>query len=152
MSYMYTEPDNIQYILAHIFNQCHTTKELQPLARPWTAEILYQVSQFCSIDARCCHSTVCSTFSGQVSFTHLLNLHWSSLLHSFARPSLVKSIPTRVGGPAQKNAFFSNAPPKSFLSVPIYSIRCEYDILKVSLKKIDQNLPVGCVKHWNVPR
>ncbi len=25
MSYKYTEPDNIQYILAHIFNQCHTT-------------------------------------------------------------------------------------------------------------------------------
>ena len=40
-------------------------------------------------------SLVCSTFTGQVSFTCLLDLHWSSLLHLFARPSLVKSIPTR---------------------------------------------------------
>ncbi len=39
--------------------------------------------------------------------------------------------------------------PKSFLSILIYSNRYEYDILKVLLKKIDQNLPVGWVEHNN---
>jgi hypothetical protein len=52
---------------------------------------------------------------------------------------------TRGSGP--EKCIFFKCPPKSFLSVPIYSIRCEYDILKVLLKKIDQNLPIGCVKH-----
>ena len=33
------------------------------------------------------------------------------------------------------------------LSVLIYSTRCEYDILKVWLKTIDHNLPVGRVEH-----
>jgi hypothetical protein len=36
--------------------------------------------------------------------------------------------------------------PKLFLSIPIYSNRCEYDILKGLLKKNDQNLPIGCIK------
>jgi hypothetical protein len=35
---------------------------------------------------------ICCSLLGQVSFTCLLNLHWSSFLHSFARPSLVKSL------------------------------------------------------------
>jgi hypothetical protein len=35
---------------------------------------------------------------------------------------------------------------KPFLSVLIYSNRCEYDILN------DQNLPVGCVKYRTVTR
>ena len=34
---------------------------------------------------------ICRTLLGQVSFTRLLKLHWSSLLHLFARPSLIKS-------------------------------------------------------------
>ncbi len=33
------------------------------------------------------------------------------------------------------------------LSVLIYSNRCQYAILKVSLEKVEHNLPVGCVKH-----
>jgi hypothetical protein len=33
------------------------------------------------------------------------------------------------------------------MGVSICSTRCQYDILKVLLKKIDQNLPIGCVKH-----
>jgi hypothetical protein len=33
------------------------------------------------------------------------------------------------------------------LSVLIYSNRCQYAILKVSLNKIEYNLPVECVKH-----
>ncbi len=37
------------------------------------------------------HKTT-SDVVGQVSFTRLLNLHWSSLLHSFAGPLLVKSL------------------------------------------------------------
>jgi hypothetical protein len=53
-----------------------------------------------------------------------------------------------IRGLAQNYEFFL-MPPKSFLSVPIYSIRCEYDILKVSLKKNDQNLSVGGIKHAN---
>ncbi len=53
-----------------------------------------------------------------------------------------------IGGPAQKMWFFQMVP-KPYLSVLIDSNRCEYDILKVSLKKIDQNPPVGCVKHKN---
>jgi hypothetical protein len=48
------------------------------------------------------------------------------------------------GGPAQKMPFFHMVC-KPFVSVLIYSTRCEYDILKVLLK-IDQNPPVGCVK------
>jgi hypothetical protein len=39
---------------------------------------------------------------------------------------------------------------KPFLSILIYSTRCEYDILKVLSKKNDQNLPVRCVKHITV--
>jgi hypothetical protein len=39
--------------------------------------------------------------------------------------------------------------PKPFLSVQIYSNRCEYDILKVLLRNNDQNSPVRCVKHKN---
>jgi hypothetical protein len=39
--------------------------------------------------------------------------------------------------------------PIPLLSVSIYSARCEYDILKVLLKKIDHNLPVGRVEHDN---
>jgi hypothetical protein len=35
---------------------------------------------------------ICHTLLGQVSFTCLLNLHWSSLLYLFAQPSLVKSL------------------------------------------------------------
>jgi hypothetical protein len=53
-----------------------------------------------------------------------------------------------IGGPAQKMAFFKIVP-KPFLSVHIFSTRCEYDILKVLLKKINRNLPVGGVKHVN---
>ena len=51
-----------------------------------------------------------------------------------------------LGGPAQKMSFFQMVT-KPFLSVLIYSTRCEYDILKVLLKKNDQNPPVGSVKH-----
>ena len=29
----------------------------------------------------------------------------------------------------------------------MYSNGCEYDILKVLLKRIDQNIPIECVKH-----
>ena len=39
-----------------------------------------------------------------------------------------------VGGPAQKMSFFQMVT-NTFLSVLIYSTRCEYDILKVLLKK-----------------
>ena len=31
----------------------------------------------------------------------------------------------------------------------IYSIRCQYDTLKVLFKKNGQNLPIGCAKHRN---
>jgi hypothetical protein len=36
--------------------------------------------------------------------------------------------------------------PNSLLSVPHCSTWCQYDIMKVLLKKIDQNLAVGYVK------
>ena len=51
-----------------------------------------------------------------------------------------------LGGPVEKMCFFQMAP-IPLLSVLIYSNRSQYVILKVSLKKIEQNLPVGCVKH-----
>ena len=50
-----------------------------------------------------------------------------------------------LGGLAQKMWFFQMAL-ISFLSVLTCSSRCQYDILKVWLKKIDQNPPVGYVK------
>ncbi len=56
--------------------------------------------------------------------------------------------PSTIGGPAPKMPFFQMVP-KPFLSILIYFIRCEYDTLKISLKKNDQNLPVGRVKHDN---
>ncbi len=57
---------------------------------------------------------------------------------------------TLVGGPVEKTWFFQMAPiPR--LSIQSCSIRCQYDILKVSLKKKDQNLPVGCTEHGNFP-
>ncbi len=49
-------------------------------------------------------------------------------------------------GSGGKNVIFQMAP-IPFLSVLISSTRCQYDVLKVSLKKIDQNLPIGCIKH-----
>ena len=55
----------------------------------------------------------------------------------------------RVGGPVVKMWFFRMTP-IPLLSVLIYSNGSQYVILKVSLKKIEQNLPVGCVKHWIV--
>ena len=42
--------------------------------------------------------------------------------------------------------------PIPLLSVLIYSNKSQYVILKVSLKKIEQNLPIGCVKHGIVSR
>ena len=55
-----------------------------------------------------------------------------------------------IGGPVEKMSFFQMVP-KSYLSVVMHSNRCEYDILKVSLEKIDHNLPIGRVKDENVP-
>jgi hypothetical protein len=63
--------------------------------------------------------------------------------------SVVLSIWVFVGqdrGSCPKNAIFQMVT-KPFLSVLIYSTRCEYDILKVLLKKNDQNPPVDSVKH-----
>ncbi len=51
----------------------------------------------------------------------------------------------QLGGQAQKTWFFQMVP-KSFLSGLVYSTWCEYDILKVLKKQIDQNPPVGCIK------
>jgi hypothetical protein len=49
-------------------------------------------------------------------------------------------------GSGGKNVIFSNGP-NSTSECLICSTRCQYDVLKVSLKKNDQNLPVGCIKH-----
>ena len=56
-----------------------------------------------------------------------------------------------IGGSGKKNAtlFFQMAP-MPLLNVFFYSNRRQYAILKVLLKTIEQNLPVGCVKHWIV--
>ncbi len=47
-----------------------------------------------------------------------------------------------LGGPAPKMPFFQMVP-KPFLSVLIYSTRCEYDILKVLLKKKSRTYLLG---------
>ena len=59
-------------------------------------------------------------------------------------------MPLLLVGPVEKMSFFQMVP-KSYLSVVMHSNRCEYDILKVSLEKIDHNLPIGRVKDENVP-
>ena len=56
-----------------------------------------------------------------------------------------------VGGPAQDLSNFQMAP-IPILSVPTCSTSSPHDILKVSLKKIDQNLPVGRVERDIVDR
>ena len=56
-----------------------------------------------------------------------------------------------IGGPAQDLSNFQMAP-IPILSVPTCSTSSPHDILKVSLKKIDQNLPVGRVEHDIVDR
>jgi hypothetical protein len=60
-------------------------------------------------------------------------------------------IVSEVGGPVAKVQFFQMVQ-IFFLSVLIYSTRCEYDILKVLFLKNDRNLSFECVKHRNVPR
>jgi hypothetical protein len=47
-----------------------------------------------------------------------------------------------IGGPAKRMPFFQIVP-KPFWSVLIYSTRCEYDILKVLLKKMTRTYPLG---------
>ncbi len=54
-----------------------------------------------------------------------------------------------LGGPVGKMWFFQMAP-ITLLSVQSCSTRCQYNILKVSFKKIEQNLPVGCTEYWYV--
>ena len=66
------------------------------------------------------------------------------------KPPFPSFVPPGVGGPVEKMSFFQMVP-KSYLSVVMHSNRCEYDILKVSLEKIDHNLPIGRVKDENVP-
>ena len=61
------------------------------------------------------------------------------------------SLASKIGGPAQKMAIFQMVP-KPFLSVHIFSTRCEYDILNVLLKKNDHNLTVSCLNDWYAPR
>ncbi len=53
---------------------------------------------------------------------------------------------TSTRGSGGKNVIFSNDL-NFFQSVLIYSNRCQYAILKVSLGKNEHNLPVGCIKH-----
>ncbi len=55
-------------------------------------------------------------------------------------------------GSGGKILIFSNPPPLTILSVANCSSMFQYDILKVSLKKIDQNLPIECVKDGISPR
>ncbi len=61
----------------------------------------------------------------------------------FVEIQLIKLL---VRGSGAKYVIFYMAP-IPLLSVLIYSKRSQYVILKVSLKKIEQNLPVGCIKH-----
>jgi hypothetical protein len=56
--------------------------------------------------------------------------------------ALLSSAHIRVGSPAQNLSNFQMAP-IPFLSVPTCSTSSPHDILKVSKKKIDHNLPVG---------
>ncbi len=95
-----------------------------------------------------------------LSFTLLETHCWCALLCQL-HPAITRnnsyllavSCPflSTIGGPVEKMWFFQMAP-IPLLSVLIWSTRCQYYILKVSLKKIDQNLPIGCVKHWIFPR
>jgi hypothetical protein len=47
-----------------------------------------------------------------------------------------------IGGPAPRKAFFQMVQ-KSFLSVLVYSNRCEYDIPKGLLKKMTRTYSLG---------
>ncbi len=71
----------------------------------------------------------------------------SIILSAGGAQSIILSV-CFVGGPQGKMWFFQMAS-IPFLSVSICSTRCQYDVLKVLLKKKDQNLPIGCVKHSN---
>jgi hypothetical protein len=53
--------------------------------------------------------------------------------------------PAMLGGPVEKMCFFQMAPTPP-LSVSICSTRCQYDILKVWLKKNDHFLTCGAAK------
>ncbi len=50
---------------------------------------------------------------------------------------------TNSRGSGSEKFIFFQMPPKSFLSVRIYPIRCEYDILKVLLKKLTRTYLLG---------
>ena len=57
----------------------------------------------------------------------------------------------KVGGPVEKMSFFQIVH-MTKVSTQIHSSISQYDVDKVSSKKNDHNLTVGCLNDWYAPR
>jgi hypothetical protein len=81
----------------------------------------------------------------QVSSTPTVSRHAFALLAFKPVTSTNQNSFAMIGGPVEKMCFFQMAPTPP-LSVSICSTRCQYDILKVWLKKNDHFLTCGAAK------
>ena len=70
---------------------------------------------------------------------------WLSTTDSISKGFYSENDAVELGGPVEKMCFFQMAPTPP-LSVSICSTRCQYDILKVWLKKNDHFLTCGAAK------